>query len=128
MATDSTAPPPPVAEPPPPSPQTLPPPTLHEAELASGLSGIVYWAAEIDFSAAVARRQAGENIVVRGDDLKANRALAERIEVAVGPHKRGVPHKIRAGPYALPHFQQVDPQHKGHCFYETPNRRSRKKP
>jgi hypothetical protein len=102
--------------------------TVHEAELASGFSGIVYWGAAIDFTAAAVRRHAGENVVVRGTDLKTNRALAERIEATVGPYKRGTPHTMRAGPHALPHFQQVDPNHQGHCFYETANRRARKKP
>jgi hypothetical protein len=105
-----------------------PPPTIPEAELAAGLSGIVSWGAEIDFAAAVARRQAGEDVVVRGDELSATRALARRIEAAVGPYQRNAPHTVRAGPHALPHFQQADPNHPGHCFYETPNRRARKKP
>lgn len=110
------------------APGSEPPPTVHEAELASGLSGIVHWGAEIDFAADVVRRQAGVNVVVRGNNLKANRALAERIEAAVGPYKRGIPHTRKAGPHALPHFQQIDPNHGGHCFYETSNRRARRMP
>jgi hypothetical protein len=51
-------------------PATAPPePTIHEAELGSGASGAVIRGAEIDFEAAVARRRAGENVVVCGDDL-----------------------------------------------------------
>jgi hypothetical protein len=102
----------------------LPPPTIHEAALASGPSGAVIRGAEIDRDTAIARRQAGENIVVCGDDLAANRDLARRIEAAVGPYKREVPHRRLAGARALPHFQQQDPNHPGHTFYETPNRRA----
>ena len=58
---------------PPPSP---PAPTIHEAELASGPSGAVEYAAEIDFDAAATRRKAGGNVVVRGTDVDANRRLA----------------------------------------------------
>jgi hypothetical protein len=101
-----------------------PPTTIHEAELASGASGGVIRGAEIDFGAAVARRRAGKNVVVCGDDLKANRRQAERIEAAVGPWVRSAPHKQSAGPRALPHFQQHDVSHEGHTFYETPNLRA----
>src|SRR5947209_15390335 len=103
-------------------------PTIHEAELASGSSGAVLWGAELDFAAAVARRRAGLDVVVRGDDLNANRRLALGIESAVGPAQRGVPHTVTAGPLALPHFQQVTPPPTGHCFYETEQRKARKKP
>ena len=104
-------------------------PTVHEAELASGASGAVVRGVEIDFDAAVARRRSGRNVVVCGDDLDANRGLAQRIEAAVGPCVRSVPHQRYAGPRALPHFQQRDPDHRGHTFYETSNRRAaRRKP
>jgi hypothetical protein len=99
---------------------TPPPiPRIHEAELASGAPGGVIRGIEIDLATAVARRQSGENVVVCGDDLKANRRLAEQIEAAVGPCVRSAPHKQHAGPRALPHFQQQDPAHQGHTFYET---------
>ena len=62
-----------------PAPQPSPP-TIHEAEFASGATGVVYWGAEIDFAAAVAHRQTGENVVVRGQDLRANRHL-ERVRL-----------------------------------------------
>jgi hypothetical protein len=56
---------------------TAPPmPTIHEAELASGASGAAIRGTEIDMGTAVARGQRGENVVVCGDDLKANRRLA----------------------------------------------------
>jgi hypothetical protein len=111
--------------------QRAQPPTIHEAELASGASGIVNWGAEIDLTAAVARRLAGLNVVVRGDDLRANRHLAEQIERAVGPCRRQEPHKRHAGPWALPHYQQEKrdpPPPGGHTFYETPRRKARRKP
>jgi hypothetical protein len=117
---DTAAPPDPVPSP--------PPPTIHEAELASGPSGIVYWGAAIDFATAVLRRSVGEDVVVRGDDLDANRALALAIEATVGVAKRGDPHKQHAGPHALPHFQQGTPPPRGHTFYETEKRRARKRP
>src|SRR5262249_2590886 len=108
-----------------PSSATSPPaPTVHEAALASGTSGAVIRGPAIDVAAAVARRKAGGDVVVCGDDLDANRALAGQIEAAVGPSKRGVPHTRSAGPRALPHFQQQDDRHKGHTFYETPKRRA----
>src|SRR5262245_15520297 len=103
-----------------PTPPTLPPPTIHEAELASGPSGGVIRGVEIDLATAVARRRLGKNVVVCGDDLKANRRQAEQIEAAVGPYVRSAPHRQLAGPRALPHFQQQEESHEGHTFYETP--------
>jgi len=106
-------------------------PTIHEAELASGPSGAVLYGAEIDVAAAVTRRQAGENVVVRGGNVDANRRLAQRIESAVGACVRGLPHVRHAGSQALPHFQQQardPPPPGGHSFYETDRRRARRKP
>jgi hypothetical protein len=103
------------------------PPKIHEATLAPGPSGAVLKGAEIDMAAAVAPRQAGLDIVVCGDDRKANRAIAQQIEVAVGPYESQDPHK-RAGPRALPHFQPDPRGPDGHSFYETdnPQRKARK--
>jgi hypothetical protein len=103
------------------------PPTIHEATLASGPSGAVLKGAEIDLVAAITRRQAGLDIVVCGDEVKANSRLARRIEAAVGTPKPQAPHKT-AGPFALPHFQQKTPPPDGHSFYETgnPQRKARK--
>lgn len=105
------------------------PPKIHEASLAPGPSGIVFKGAEIDLAAAIARRKAGLNIVVCGDNIGANRALARTIESAVGPWIRQDQHR-RAGPYALPHFQQAQQPPAGHSFYETdnPQRKARKQP
>jgi hypothetical protein len=102
-----------------------PAPTIHEAELASGPSGAVEYAAEIDFAAAVARRMAGSNVVVRGEDVDANRRLASAIESAVGVCIRGDPHP-GAGPPALPHYQPQSRPPDGHTFYETSRRKARK--
>src|SRR5690349_15742116 len=103
------------------------PPSIHEAELASGPSGAVEYGAEIDFDAAVARRRVGGNVVVRGEDVDANRRLANSIESAVGTCRRGDPHRS-AGPHALPHYQPQSRPPDGHTFYETPRRRARRSP
>src|SRR5262245_18833253 len=116
--TDEAAPPPPPA------------PTIHEAELAPEPSGVVWYGPVIDFDTAVARRQAGLDVVVRGGDIDANRRLAAAIEAAVGPRTRPqTPHR-RAGPHALPHFHQVSRSPPGHCFYDTDNpaKKSRRRP
>jgi hypothetical protein len=97
------------------------PPKIHEATLASGPSGAVLKGAEIDLEAAIARREAGLDVVVCGDDIDANRGLAYAVESSVGPCKRQDPHD-EAGPHALPHFQQGTPPPAGHCFYEATSR------
>src|SRR5438477_12238115 len=84
----------------------LEPPRIYEATLASGPSGTVFRVAEVDRDTAVARRLAGKDVVVCGNDLKANRRLALEIERTVGPCDRHEPHDAVAGPGALPHFQQ----------------------
>jgi hypothetical protein len=83
---------------------------------------------EIDLAGAVARRQRGLDVVVCGQDTDANRRLAYRVEVAVGPPGPAqIPHR-RAGPLALPHFHQQSRSPDGHVFYETAHRKTRKKP
>ena len=99
-------------------------PTVHEATLASGSSGGVYKGREIAFDAAVNRRKTGEDVVVCGDDLGANRRLARRIEETVGPAVREPPHR-EAGPQALPHYQQEKRPPEGHTFYETDKRKAK---
>ena len=110
-----------------PPPPAAGPPKIHEATLASGPSGAVLKGAEIDLAAAVARRQAGLDVVVCGDDRKANKAIARQIEAAVGPYQEEKPHDD-AGPHALPHFQPKPRPPAGHSFYETenPQRKARK--
>jgi hypothetical protein len=96
------------------------PPRIHEATLASGPSGAVVRGAEMDLPTAISRRQRGEDVVVCGNNVKANGRLAQQIESAVGPAKPSPPHKD-AGPHALPHFQPVTRPPAGHTFYETDN-------
>lgn len=105
------------------------PPTIHEAEPGSGPSGIIIRGNEIDLATAIARRQSGQDVVVCGNDLRANRTLARLIEQGVGPPTRPQePHK-KAGPFALPHFHQESRDPAGHTFYETDNlqKKARKK-
>jgi hypothetical protein len=116
------------AAPPEPAPPP-PPPTIHEATLASGPSGAVEYGAEIEEAAAVARRLAGQDVVVRGSDEDANRLLAYRIENAAGAASRPqFPHRRTAGPRALPHFHQRTRVPPGHTFYETDNLKASKTP
>jgi hypothetical protein len=102
-------------------------PSIHEAVLASGPSGAVEYGAEIDFVSAVSHRRRGDNVVVRGDDVDANRRLANSIESAVGVCRRNDPHRS-AGSYALPPYQPQSRPPDGHTFYETPRRKARKSP
>ena len=114
----------------PPEPSADPPATnIHEAELAPGPSGAVEYGKEIDEFTAITRRGNGQDIVVRGNETKANRAQAYQIEVQVGvPSKPQFPHTSTAGLMALPHFHQKSRSPKGHAFYETDRRKARKKP
>jgi hypothetical protein len=96
--------------------------------LVPGPSGFVEWGNVLTFEDAVNRRKQDLDIVVRGEDEDENRRLAGRIEAAVGPPTRPQPpHTSRAGSRALPHFHQVSRSPKGHSFYETVNRKARKK-
>src|SRR5262245_14281598 len=97
------------------------PPRIYEAERAPGPSGVVLRSSEIELAQAVARRQAGLDVVVCGSDVDANRELAKVIEAAVGPWQRDDPHST-AGPHALPHFHQESREPAGHLFYETGSR------
>jgi len=110
------------------APPTSEPPKIHEAELASGPSGAVLKGAEIDQAAAVARRQTGLDVVVCGNNLRANRNLAREIEAIVGPPTRPQEPHALAGPFALPHFHQQSRSPAGHAFYETasPRKKARK--
>jgi hypothetical protein len=106
-----------------------PSPSIYEAELAPGMSGAVEYGAEIDETAAVARRRNGKDIVVRGNVTRANRSLTYKIESQVGPPSPPQPpHRITAGPRALPHYHQRSRSPQGHAFYETDKLKARKKP
>jgi hypothetical protein len=109
-----------------PIPPVSTPPKIHEAVLGSGGTGFVEYGDEIDFAVAVTRRQAGHDVVVRGDDINMNRRLAEAIETTVGPCQRADPHRL-AGPRALPHYEPHPRSRRGHTFYETPRRKARRK-
>ena len=103
-------------------------PRIYEAKLAAGPSGVVFKGREIDQTSAIAERHAGRDIVVCGDDVDANRAVAGTVESVVGSCKRHDPH-AKAGPHALPHYQQDMPPPAGHTFYETAKRqRKARKP
>jgi hypothetical protein len=104
------------------SPAPPPAPTIHEAEPAPGPLGVVWYGAELNFDAAVALRQLGLDVVVRGDVLTANRKLAAVSEAAVGPRTGPQKSHTKAGPHALPHFHQLSGDPDGHLFYETNNR------
>jgi hypothetical protein len=98
------------------------PPEVYEATL--GANGAVVKGRALTQAEAEARRKAGEDVVVCGGDLAANRALASRIERnANGNAKRCPPH-ASAGAHALPHYQPDPRPPEGHTFYETPQRKA----
>src|SRR5438270_13991543 len=105
-----------------PTPQA---PTIHRATLGS--LGRVIRGQQISEAEAVAARRAGHEVVVCGNDLKLNRALAEKIEAQVGPYAPGAAH-TKIGPYALPHFQPDPRPPEGHTFYETDKRKAARNP
>ncbi len=71
---------------------------------------------------AESERKAGNDIVVCGIDVRANRPLAQQIEQnANGPTVGDPP---QAGSKSLPHFHPVSRQPGGHAFYETVKRKS----
>jgi hypothetical protein len=79
-------------------------------------------------AAAVARRQAGLDVVVCGPSKAANRSEAEAIETAaVGTWQQHAPHR-GAGAIGLPHFQPMTRPPAGHTFYEVDKRKAVSKP
>lgn len=94
------------------------PARIFKAERAPGPSGVVLRGLEIALPQAVARRQAGLDVVVCGSAVDANRELAKVVEAGVGPWVREDPH-LAAGLHALPHFHQESREPGGHTFYET---------
>jgi hypothetical protein len=101
--------------------------TIYEAAREPGLSGAVLRGDELAVASAVARRQAGEDVVVCGVDTDANRRLAFQVEAAVGLATRPQAPHTRAGPMALPHFHQRNRSPEGHTFYETEKRKAKRK-
>src|SRR5260370_13315512 len=105
-----------------PQPAQPPPPQVYEATL--GAAGAVVRGQQITPAQAEARRRNGQEVVVCGPNLAANRALAGTIEHnANGNWKRCPPH-ASAGPHALPHYQPDPRPPAGHTFYETPQRKA----
>jgi len=92
-------------------------PTIHEANV--GRNGKVFAGAMLTEAEAVGRRRQGQDIVVRGDDTVVNCQAARTIEDQVGASVHDGPHIRSAGPFALPHWQQLRPPPAGHSFYET---------
>jgi hypothetical protein len=92
-----------------------------------GSLGRVVRGAEITEAEAVLERRAGRDIVVCEGAPRVNRAVAQKIENAVGPNERQDPHRS-AGPYALPHFQPRQRPPEGHSFYETAGKKAAKNP
>jgi len=116
-----------MADDPEPKVVAVPEPTIHEAMRLSGPTGAVGYGAQLSFDQAVKRRMAGQDLVVIGEDKKANRKLAQKIEEGIGgrwvlhlPHRRH--------PDGLPHYQQVAPPPHGHAFYDVDNRKARRNP
>jgi hypothetical protein len=105
----------------------LPQPKIHEANRLTDGSGIVEKGAELDEAAAIIQRKQGNDVVVCGDNLMANRQQAMMIEAATGPWMRQQRHSNTAGPMALPHFQQKSPPPIGHTFYETTTAKAQRK-
>jgi hypothetical protein len=89
-----------------------------------GTDGKVIRGDEITEEVAVAERKAERHVVVCGNDIRATRALAQAIENQVGPWERQPPHTKSAGPFALPHYQQLKKPPQGHTFYETEKKKA----
>jgi hypothetical protein len=103
----------------------LPPvePQIFAASL--GPNGAVIKGAAITQAEAVVLRKKGDNVVVCGPNLAANKSLAKTIEA--NANGRWIPHRphASAGRNALPHVQPDPGPPGGHTFYETPNRKAK---
>jgi hypothetical protein len=91
-----------------------------------GTGGEVVRGDRITETEAVIERQAGQDVVVCGQNLADNYDLAEKIETASNGHCKPCPPHYAMGPGALPHFQPDPRGPQGHTFYETAKRKSRK--
>jgi hypothetical protein len=80
-------------------------PTIHKAERATDGSGAVEWWDVLNDQQAVARRQQGLDIVVRGPDKTANGEKAKKLRRLWG-HGSVTGWHARQGPLSLPHYQQ----------------------
>lgn len=70
------------------------------------------------------RRKSGDDVVVVGPNLQANRTLAQAIELNANGYAQRHPPHPSAGLNALPHYQPKFRPPAGHAFYETPNRKA----
>jgi hypothetical protein len=93
--------------------------TIYEAFPTTDATGAVRRGHSLTRAEAIAHRQSGGDVVVCGAHTPSNCAEARVIESAVGPCLHDGPHRLTAGPLALPHWQQRIPPPAGHSFYET---------
>jgi hypothetical protein len=104
-------------------------PEIHTAERAADGSDVVErkaGSAPLTREAAIARRQAGGDIVVCGPDTKRNDRVAWEIETAAtAGGGKCLYHGPHGGPLSLPHWQQQTPPPEGHSFHETERRPAR---
>jgi hypothetical protein len=75
--------------------------------------------AALTLAEAAAARKAERDIVVCGPVEWQNVRWARYVESQAGLCKRCNPHTAKAGPQALPHFQQIVKPPHGHSFFET---------
>src|SRR5438067_10949714 len=95
----------------------MPPPQPQVYEATFGANGSVVRGQPMTQAQAEAIRRAGQDVVVCGPNLSANRRLAGAIERnANGNAKRCPPH-LNAGPLALPHYQPDPRPPAAHTFY-----------
>jgi len=100
---------------------------IYEAERIAGLDGAVQRGdAPLSEADAIARLQGAEDIVVCGEQRRANRNKARELtEAAFGGFEEDEPHQ---GRMALPHFHPPDRDpDETHAFFEAPPRHARKK-
>lgn len=100
---------------------------VYEAEPIPGPDGAVeWWDPPISDANAIARLQAGEDIVVRGPDRKLNKKKAEELmNAAYGGSEEDAPHR---GRMALPHFHPPNQIPEGiHAFFEALPRHAKKR-
>lgn len=99
------------------------PPSIHEATL--GEKGSVLKGKTITQAEAESKRKSGDDVVVCGSNLTANRSLALSIEGNANTKAKRCPPHPQAGDHALPHYQPDPRPPAGHTFYETPNRKAK---
>ena len=98
------------------------PPRIHEAILGKG--GAIIKGKALTQAEAETMRKAGQDVVVAGENLSANRSLAGAIEKRANVKTKRCPPHPSAGKNALPHYQPDPRPPEGHTFYETPKRKA----